>query len=613
VHIHSLTARFLLTLLLSTAVPFLVFGWFVRQEVEGQLEATRVNVDLPKQAADVAESIAKRLRGLEQVCGVLFPDAKEALATSHRAGLEKWLDITGLRETLDLLLLVDAAGKVVGYYPNPALDQNTKAARDALRPHSVAGLAWFGEISSGRTGRVWEPPHVSVFLHGLSEEVSRDPSDYSLGLALSVPTEERNRYGALYALVRWQEVQKVLDDAVTFAREKRDLKSAEMFLCDGEGVCLAHTERKSYGHQLVEDGSLWQAIVDDQNRNARFRTVVGEERWLGHAAVEGPLDWRVCFHASSADLFETSRAFGRNLLVITALTAFILMIWAMLASRAIVRPVRRLAQATESVARGDLTARVPAKGAHELAELGRAFNHMAEDLETNHEKLKDAERQAAWAEMARQVAHEIKNPLTPMRMSAQLLERAKREGDPRISELIDRLTKVVLDQTTALDRIASQFRQFAGPPVRKVERVAADDLLGDVETDLFGISAAGETEIVFAPGAEDSLVEVDREELRRVFLNLVQNSIAACDGGGRIELTSLVDGPDVIFRITDDGPGISPELRGKLFNPYFTTRSSGTGLGLAICRRIMQAHKGTITLEVSRPGLTTFRLLLPRA
>lgn len=315
-------------------------------------------------------------------------------------------------------------------------------------------------------------------------------------------------------------------------------------------------------------------------------------------------------------MFEVSRDFERFLLLVVLLIVLFMIGFAVVSSRAIVRPMRRLSDATRRVAHGDLDARVEVHGGDELADLGRAFNTMAEDLARGREQLRDAERQAAWAEMARQVAHEIKNPLTPMRMGAQLLLRAHREEDSRWKDLSERLANNVLQQTDALDRIASDFRQFAGSPARNVTVVAADVLLGGVAELLASMGEEASVALEFEADAAGAHVAVDVLEMRRVFLNLVHNAMQASgeDGVVRVHSTlarSTSGEPTVEFRVEDGGVGVPEEMRERLFDPYFTTRTSGSGLGLAICRRIMEAHGGDIELESSAPPLTVFLLVLP--
>jgi nitrogen fixation/metabolism regulation signal transduction histidine kinase len=283
------------------------------------------------------------------------------------------------------------------------------------------------------------------------------------------------------------------------------------------------------------------------------------------------------------------------------------------ASRAIVRPVRELVAATGSVARGDLAVRVPAGGGPELGELASSFNQMAAELAAGRERLRLAEREKAWAEMARQVAHEIKNPLTPMRMVAQLLLRARHERDPRADEIAERLARTVQQQTEALERIASDFQQFAGAPRRELQEVPLDSFLGDVRAVVADLFEAGRLRLDLQLQAPGARVLVDRRELQRVFVNLLQNAAQAAPAGVVVQVGSSVEDSRGVVRVADDGPGIPEAARARLFEPYFTTRTAGTGLGLAICRRIVEAHGGVIRLESTGPGGTAFRIELPLA
>ena len=611
VRIHSLTTRFLLTLLLSTALPFLAFGWYARVEMERRLESQVVQVFLPDQAAEAANEIQARLLRFEQGVGTLRNDLMAVLRVGESSDFEMMVDLAPQFDP-DIALLIGGTGAVLEARLSRRLDPKTVATLEKLIPESVWGLDWYRQIVEGNEGKVWENRHLSGFLHKTADRVSLDPADYSLGLAFHVPTAQSGQHGAVYCLMPWGDVQRVLDEVAAFLQVEAEFESAEVFLCDSQGRYLAHTDRANYDSQYRLSAELLPALATDGEPVERAFTTGGQERRAGLAAMRFPgLDWWVGVEAPADELLATSRELSDVLLLVTAVTALILVAWSLVASRGILRPVRRLAAATEKVAQGDLSVRVPARGRHELAELGRAFNQMAEDLDRNGRQLRNAERQAAWAEMARQIAHEIKNPLTPMRMSAQMLLRAKHEGDDRVSELTDRLARTVLEQTDALSKIAADFRQFAGSPSRTLEDFEADELLRDADHFFGAMAEASGVELVFNPGAAGARVTADREELRRVFLNLIHNALAACAEGGRIEVSSERSGDRVVYRFQDDGGGIDAEARSKLFDPYFTTKSSGTGLGLAICRKILESYHGHIELESSAAGKTVFRCEIP--
>jgi len=238
---------------------------------------------------------------------------------------------------------------------------------------------------------------------------------------------------------------------------------------------------------------------------------------------------------------------------------------------------------------------------------------MATELARGRQRLAAAERDQAWAEMARQVAHEVKNPLQPMRMAAQLLQRARSEKDPRADLVAERLAKTVLEQTEALDRIASDFRAFAGIAPAQMTVVAVDAWLAEICQQCAGLFAGKPVDVAFAPGAGEARIAIDPKSLARVFVNLVQNAHEAAPAGVKVRVRSAVVDQRAVVTVVDDGPGIPTSVLGRLFTPYFTTKSSGTGLGLAICRRLVEAHGGTIQLRHSGAGETVFELALPLA
>jgi len=618
--INSLTTRFLLAILLFTTLPFLVFGWYVRNGMREELERPVADVYLPRWAEDAAMKICARLDYAQRAAWQMTKNAEavlhgrlqpEVFESSLYANL-------GNNREFDLVLLADSKGEILAIIPSDNMDRARLNELEALRPQSVAHTVWFQAAHAGDS--FWVNRHLSPFLHRDPARRLMDPTHYHLGLALPLQTPEGGSYGALYLLIQWTQVQEVLDDTEDFLRHTAELSSAEVFVCDADGVILAHTDRQRYGH-LVQPEQLRATILDNPHGDVAFAS--GPEERACHAGFSelppehNPTDfgWRIGLYATTDELFKASRAFFRDLLLVIGLIAGVLVAWALWASRAILRPVRRLSEATRKVARGDLSVRVDPRGSSELSELTRDFNTMAADLADSRERLRDAERQAAWAEMARQVAHEIRNPLTPMRMGAQLLLKARREGDSRWESLSDRLANTVVQQTEALDRIASDFRQFAGPPVRDMAVVKADDFLSGVAELVASMAEASSMKIEFEPGAPNVAVRIDRQEMRRVFLNLIHNAIHACEGHGRIWVTSSavagVEGTELCFRVADDGPGIPEDVQGKLFEPYFTTKTSGTGLGLAICRRILAAHGGSIALESSVGGRTVFRMTLP--
>jgi two-component system nitrogen regulation sensor histidine kinase NtrY len=218
---------------------------------------------------------------------------------------------------------------------------------------------------------------------------------------------------------------------------------------------------------------------------------------------------------------------------------------------------------------------------------------------------------AAWSEVARRVAHEIKNPLTPIRLSAERIVRRLRAGGPDLPETIERGTRVIVDEVGVLKSLVDEFSRFARLPEMKPEPV-----------DLSGLAASA---VRLFEGVRDGVavrvdsrlsrerVQLDPEQIKRVLINLIDNALEACGPAGEI-VVRLADGPrGVTIEVADTGRGIPPRDREKLFLPDFTTKGRGTGLGLAIVSRIVADHNGTIRVEDNRPKGARFIIELPAA
>jgi signal transduction histidine kinase len=282
----------------------------------------------------------------------------------------------------------------------------------------------------------------------------------------------------------------------------------------------------------------------------------------------------------------------------------------LLASR-ITRPVEALQAAAARVAGGDLEARVGLVASGEVGELVRAFDAMTGELARSRSRLAQAERIAAWREVARRLAHEIKNPLTPIAMSVETLREAheRRRGD--FGEIFDEGTRAIAEEVRRLKRIVDEFTRFARLPAPERAPVAPGDLVAAVLA-LFPEPPPG---VTFAPNVDPGLPPVlaDRDQVLQVLLNLVRNAVDAMPRGGTVGLTARRDGDTVSFAVSDAGPGIPPEDLARVFEPYFTTKEGGTGLGLAIAHDIAEEHAGGLE-ATSEPGRgATFTLRLPLA
>jgi two-component system nitrogen regulation sensor histidine kinase NtrY len=247
----------------------------------------------------------------------------------------------------------------------------------------------------------------------------------------------------------------------------------------------------------------------------------------------------------------------------------------------------------------------------EIGMLVKEYNRMLRKLENSTILLAKNERELAWREMAKQVAHEIKNPLTPMKLSMQMLERAIQTNQPNVTEMTAKVAKTIIEQINNLTLIATNFSNFAQLPEVKKENIILNEVLY-VVTGMFNDSE--DFDFLFLIPDYDVNIYADRGQLIRVFTNIIQNAIQSIPKGekGNIALlVSKIKDNFVRVSISDNGSGISKELAKKLFQPYFTTKSSGTGLGLAMCKDIIEKFGGRIEFESVENEGTTFHIDLP--
>jgi len=246
----------------------------------------------------------------------------------------------------------------------------------------------------------------------------------------------------------------------------------------------------------------------------------------------------------------------------------------------------------------------------EIGLLVAEYNKMVNKVEENAAKLAQSERERAWREMARQVAHEIKNPLTPMKLNIQYLQQAVRNDSPNIKELTNKVADSIVEQINNLSYIASEFSNFAKMPEARAEEIDLPALLHKaVELHL----SDAKIKLSISDDAQTALVLSDHSQLLRVFTNLIENAIQAIPDGrtGQIAVAMILTGENVIISISDNGKGISDEIKENIFQPYFTTKTSGTGLGLAMTRKIIEFWKGQIWFETKEGTGTTFFIKLP--
>lgn len=325
---------------------------------------------------------------------------------------------------------------------------------------------------------------------------------------------------------------------------------------------------------------------------------------LGEAAT-------VRFVFSRAAANEAEQGVMRAFLLLAGLGAAFAVLLGLLVSRWMTRPVEALTEGARRVAEGALDAQVAVEASGEVGELVRTFNRMTGELRATTERLVASERIAAWQEVARRLAHEIKNPLTPIRMSLETLLAAQEARHPRFPDMFKESAGVVLEEVDRLRRIVDEFSRFARMP--KPQLAPVD--LGELAQSVLSLYAAPPEGIQILPTLQTGVVaKVDRDQLTQVLVNLVKNAEEAMkDKGGALRVRVKGTEADAIIEVEDSGPGIPPEHRARIFEPYFTTKEGGTGLGLAIAARILQEHGGKLDVG-GEPGQgARFIVVLPRA
>jgi signal transduction histidine kinase len=278
-------------------------------------------------------------------------------------------------------------------------------------------------------------------------------------------------------------------------------------------------------------------------------------------------------------------------------------------------PVNRLTRATRRIARGDLDARIASTSSDELKRLVEDFNQMAADLKRQRRELERTQRLEAWADMARQVAHDIKNPLTPIQLSAEHAARVNVDRGRPLSPVLDDCVNAILSQVKLLRQISAEFSSFASSPTPRPESTRLPDLIEEV-VQPYRAGLAGRIAIEANSAPDLPAVTIDRTLFARALTNVIENALHAMPGGGRLAIATRVgpgSGRPVVVEVSDTGVGMDPESIAKIFEPYFSTKASGTGLGLTIAKRNIELNGGTIHVTSERGSGTTVTLTLPIA
>ena len=380
-------------------------------------------------------------------------------------------------------------------------------------------------------------------------------------------------------------------------------------------------------HELAGQGFLicGVPIFSEDGRKRLGAVVVGKSMALTPAQMQAQMSAiQNKLNRLETDIDAEGTAYrrteSRTTVIALLITAALIVVVAFFVSRILAKgintPIRSLVAGTEQISDGNLDYQVAVQTDDEFAILAGAFNRMVSDLKARTEELRRAEKIAAWQDIAQKLAHEIKNPLTPIQLSAQRLQRRYRNNPDDLSELLERCTQTIITEVEGLRRLLDEFSVLAQMPAPELSPVNLRETL-DTTLALFDeFPAHIDCQIDFP--ADLPAVTADADHLKRAFLNLINNALEAMsEEGGQegcltIRAFASTDQSKVFVQFTDTGPGILPEVRPKLFTPHVSTKRDGMGLGLAIVKKVITDLGGDIRLEDAQPDQTgaTFTLWL---
>jgi two-component system, NtrC family, nitrogen regulation sensor histidine kinase NtrY len=313
---------------------------------------------------------------------------------------------------------------------------------------------------------------------------------------------------------------------------------------------------------------------------------------------------------------ELKRRIGLSALLVGGGGIVLAVLFSSWAAARVTRPVEQLARAAQDVAAGNWSTRVDVPGDDEVSQLADSFNRMTAELLTQKERLVQAERVAAWRELARRLAHELKNPLFPLQLTVENLVRAREQSPQQFDEVFRESSRTLLAEISNLKTIIGRFSEFSKMPHPELQAVQVNETLVGVAL-LFQaqFEAPGRKTIACKLDLDQSLAPVaaDPELLHRALSNLVLNAMDAMPDGGTLTLRSRSKDGGVTIEVADTGSGLTPEECERIFTPYYTSKQHGTGLGLAIVQSVVSDHGGRISVK-SEPGKgTAFVIEMPRS
>ncbi|MDP9081199.1 MAG: ATP-binding protein [Bacteroidota bacterium] len=396
--------------------------------------------------------------------------------------------------------------------------------------------------------------------------------------------------------------------------------AADLTLYDVNGMELINTQPKIYEFGLQArrmNAKAYVYLKKFQKSEFVNDEIIGK---LNYKAVYVPLRngngtiayLQLPYFANEADYKERIGALLNIMINVYALIFIAIGLFAVIIARQITAPLSFIQFSLSKTTYGKKNEPIHWDRNDEIGALVKEYNKMIAALENSAQKLAQSERETAWREMAKQVAHEIKNPLTPLKLGLQLLDKSWKDKDPKFDQKFERFSKSFVEQIESLSNIASEFSAFAKMPDTKLEKLNLFDVLTQAVT-IF--KQMDNVRIVYQAPDSPFIINADRDQLLRCFNNLLKNAIEAApaDRFGVIDINYTITNKNVLLTIKDNGNGIPENLREKIFEPNFTTKSSGTGLGLAFVKNSIENAGGKVWFETRLGEGTTFYFSLPSA
>jgi two-component system nitrogen regulation sensor histidine kinase NtrY len=512
------------------------------------------------------------------------------------------------QQQLDFLELVDHRGTILSSsqwqakfgYPEAAISETTTSAaagptgaflkREELPDHPTLGLF------AVRAARVGEQP---VYVIG------GERLDQGFLSTLDIPTGTRVLlYQNLDAKWNPKSLLDLNGPAAGVDRIAPLVAKVRDTLQESQGVIhwTSDSADAEVFHAIPLTGPVFSATNQTSaNENAANQTTANQQ--LMGVLLVG---------SSRRPLIELQRQVVSTAMLVGGAGIFVAVLASLWFAARVTRPVVSLAQAARRVAAGDLGAKVEVESSDELGELAASFNRMTEDLAQQKDRTLQAERVAAWRELARRLAHELKNPLFPLQVTVENLMRAKQRSPEIFEEVFHEGTATLLAEINNLKAIIGRFSEFSKMPQPQRQPTQVNEVVRSVLR-VFHAQLQEKNQIAVRTNLAEALPEIsaDPDLLHRALQNLVLNAIDAMPQGGELAIRTATLGDRVELSVSDTGSGLTQEECGRLFTPYYTTKQHGTGLGLAIVQSVVSDHGGKISVESTKEKGTTFRIELP--